>query len=73
MIFIAGEYRWRPAAIETKKTHSCGEWESCGPRLNYLILVIPAKAGIQGERQGPAHVALDSRFRGNDDKSDLEP
>src|SRR6202011_3530018 len=28
--------------------------------------VIPAKAGIQGVRQATEHVALDSRFRGND-------
>jgi hypothetical protein len=32
-----------------------------------LSSVIPAKAGIQGSRRGLAHVALDSRFRGNDD------
>jgi hypothetical protein len=28
---------------------------------------MPAKAGIQGERQNARPVALDSRFRGNDD------
>jgi len=30
--------------------------------------VIPAKAGIQRKRQCPSHVALDSRFRGNDER-----
>jgi len=28
--------------------------------------LIPAQAGIQGGRYGPAYVALDSRLRGNE-------
>jgi hypothetical protein len=28
--------------------------------------LIPAKAGIQGATLGPAYLALDSRFRGNE-------
>jgi hypothetical protein len=35
-----------------------------------LSFVIPAKAGIQGERQSAAHEALDSRFRGNDEREE---
>jgi len=31
-----------------------------------MLLVAPANAGVQGNRCGPA--ALDSRFRGNDEK-----
>jgi hypothetical protein len=33
---------------------------------NQLLSSFPRKAGIQGNRQGAEHVALDSRFRGND-------
>jgi len=36
-----------------------------------LSPVIPAKAGIQGKRQTPEHVALDSRFHGNDGREFL--
>src|SRR6478609_3101788 len=36
------------------------------PASGSLSTVIPAKAGIQGKRLAADHVALDSRFRGND-------
>ena len=35
-------------------------------RAGLSIPLIPAEAGIQGHMHGPAHLALDSRLRGNE-------
>src|SRR4051812_7839174 len=51
MIFIAGEYRWRPAAIETKKTHSDGEWESCAAGRKRAALSRLARRGGTDRRR----------------------
>jgi hypothetical protein len=55
-----------------RRRDQTGEGHECLQSLfslrieGFLSAVIPAKAGIQGERQAAEPVALDSRFRGND-------